>query len=478
MYKNIPEKVISTTRQNSKNGSLKTSIFLLILILFVGCEQQPKEEVPKEPVIRPVKVRLIEKQVGGVSKNSFSGTAKAIREAVISFRVSGTLETLNWQVGQNVRKNQIAAKLEDRDYQFEVQRLTNQLKSAQAQLDQLRSGARSQDIQILESSLQNAISAERSARSSIASAESQVRSTESAKKTAETDFQRVTQMYAKRAASKQQFDQTKMLFNQRKAEFAQVQIQLEQAKNQWEQSKQRIRQAQQELDKAKSGGRKEEVLAQEANVRSIQSSLLRTKASVEDTVLRIPFDGVISTKHVSNFQQVSPSVPIYTIIDIDPIEVQTSIPEGLINRVNEGQTVEVEFLNFPDRKYFGKITKIAATADTQTLTFPVFVEMENQDRLIRQGMTAKVTLSFESTATGFPTVPVIAISEDKATHLRYVWRFDESTQTVTRRDVVLGKIFKEEIEVITGLEHGDRIVIAGVNRMSEGMKVRLFKKQN
>ena len=475
MYKKIPEKAVST-ENHQLNWLQKSSLFLMIVV-FVACEQ-PKKESPKEEIIRPVKVRIVQKQVGGVSKNSFSGTAKASKEAVISFRVSGTLEKLNFKVGQSVRKNQIAAKLEDRDYQFEVERLTNQLQSAQAQLDQLRSGARSEDIQILESSLQNAMSAERSARSAITSAESQVSSAQSAQETAETDFQRVAQMYAKRAASKQKFDQTKTTLDQRKTQLKQAQIQLEQARNQWEQSKQTIRQAQQELDKAKSGGRREEIRAQEGSVKSIQSSLLRTKASVEDTVLTIPFNGVISTKHVSNFQQVSLGVPIYTIIDIDTIEVQTSIPEALINQVNEGQTVEVEFLNFPDRKYKGNIIKIAATADTQTLTYPIFIEIENRDRLIRQGMTASVTLSFERTTTSFPTVPLSSILEDKVTQIRYVWVFDESTQTTTRRDVVLGNIFKEEIEILVGVDDGEMIVTAGVTRISEGMKVRLFKKQN
>ncbi len=410
------------------------SLVIILLVTFLslaGC----KEDKPVETreVIRPVKVKRVQTAVAADQMKSFTGTAKGIKESILSFRVPGVLKTLTAKVGDQVKNGQAVATLDDRDFKLNVRDLENRLQGAEAQLDQLRKGARSEDVRILDSRIKGAQAAERAA---------------------SADYRRVQQLYAKDAAPKSRLDQ---------------------AQNQWEQAREAVRAAQEEKAKALAGGREEEIRAQTANIRSIRSNLSQAKANLTDTTLKIPFDGIISAKQISDFEQVGAGQPIYTLVDITRIEIQISIPEQLISQVTSGQSVEVHLPNFAGQSFVGTTTKLGVTADKATLTYPVFVELDNPENLILPGMSAEVQLQLEQQGSGFPSVPINSVLEDKVSKLKYVWIFDETSSSVSRRDVTLGRILSDDIEVIQGLQNGDLVVIAGVHRVQEGLKVRVPK---
>ncbi len=109
-------------------------LFLILLIL-LSCGGQ--EEAKKE-VIRPV---MYQKVVpgGGTQRRTFSGTAISGTETRLSFKVAGTVESLRVKVGQEVRKNQLLATLDDGDFQLEYERADASVKNADAQEKQAKS---------------------------------------------------------------------------------------------------------------------------------------------------------------------------------------------------------------------------------------------------------------------------------------------------------------------------------------------------
>ncbi|MGK0290558.1 MAG: multidrug efflux pump subunit AcrA (membrane-fusion protein) [bacterium] len=428
--------------------SLKKGILLLTLFsfFFVGCGERRKKKKVVE-VIRPVKVKKIENSLGSDNSNSFNGNARGIREAILSFRVPGVITKLRYKVGGSVKKNAVAAVLDNRDYRIQVRSLNSKLRSAQAQLDQLKKGARKEDLRILQSRLNSSISAEKSAKTTYNNTRS--------------EYQRVLQLYSKQIASKSRLDQVKN--------------QLDLSKTQWEQSKQSVNASRNELNKGKAGGRDEELRAKRANIRSIAENLNQAKANLADTQLKIPFNGTISSKHLSAHEQVAAGKPIYTIVNTDQIEIQISVPESMITQISRKQSVSVNFLNFPKRKFSGKITKIGISADRTTLTYPVFVEINNRQKIIRPGMTANVTIKSSQITTSYPTIPIHSILQDKVSKAKFVWIFDRITSTVKKRFIVLGSIQNEEIEVLDGIRNGDYIITAGVHSVKENLKVRILK---
>jgi len=309
------------------------------------------------------------------------------------------------------------------------------LDSAQAKLDEIRKGAREEDILKLEA---------------------EIKSLGSVKMTATLEYKRVQQLYANDVASKGRLDK---------------------AKSDLDLAISNLETKQQELAIAMKGGREEEIRSQEAMVNSIQSNLEKTRAALVDTELRMPFDGMISVKHVSNFEQINAGQEIFDVVQIDKVEVQISIPESMIAFVKKGQQVDGEFLTIPNRKYKGKITKVGVAADKTTLTYPVWSEFDNPKKEILPGMSANVFMIFRGIGPQFPVLPIHTVLEDKVSKNRYVWKFDPSSSTAKRITVVIGKIVQNNIEIKKGLKKGDLIIVAGLDLLKEGMKVRLRKKK-
>ncbi len=405
---------------------------LLTLSVFIaaGCAQEKPAPVKKK-IIRPVKTKTIQFDPKGDEEKEFSGVAQSDESSTLSFRVSGVLQKMNVDVGDKVKRGEVTATLDKRDYLLKVKDLEGQLTTAQAELDQILKGARSEDIRILENK--------------IASLDSSV-------KTARQEYQRVQQLYANDAASKGRLDQ---------------------AKNSLDKVLLDHKSANEEYVIATHGGREEEVRAQTFKVESIKSNLDQASANLSDTELKAPFDGEIAGKHVSNFEQVPAGQKIYTLVDLRHIEIQISAPEEWISRIHKKQEANVEFLNFSGKKIRGWVERIGVTADPETLTYQVVIKIPNPKGIFLPGMSSMASLKIKGVGKTFPTVPIHSIVENLASGENFVWTVDVQSSTVKKTLINIGNISGDEVAVLEGLRNGDRVVIAGADRLKDGMKIRL-----
>jgi len=407
------------------------SLVVAFLIFCLGCARE--ETKPSEPFIPPVKVKVVGTNPSESNVKVFSGVSEGIQEITLSFRVAGVLETILGEVGDIRQEGELIAELDPRDFILAKKNLEGQLQTAQAELDALQKGERLENILKLEA---------------------EILSLKSSKRTAESEYKRVQQLYANDVASKARLDQTK---------------------SSWDLAKANQEAKEQEYAIALKGGREEDVRAQKAKIRSIEAILDQAIADENDTKLRMPFDGVIAIKHVSNFEQIQKGQEIYDVIDNNSMEVKISIPDTLISYVKRGQLAETKFLPLPNKKFQGKVTKVGLVADKATLTYPIWVEIPNPKRQILAGMSAEVSIRFQGMGTPLPLLPIHSVLEDKVSNGKYVWMFDPETSTAKRRNITIGKIVQNEIEVIQGINYGDTIIVAGLDRLNEGMKVRLYK---
>lgn len=400
-----------------------------LLLGAMGCT--PEEPLPPaKEIIRPVKTRLVEFNGNRGREKEFSAVAQSDESSVLSFRVSGVLQKMNVEVGDQVKAGRVVAELDKRDYILRVKDLRGQLTSAQAKLDEIARGARTEDVRI---------------------AENNIASLESTLKTERLEYQRVQQLYANDAASKSR---------------------LEQAKNKMDKVVLDLKSANEEYLIATQGGREEEVRAQKFKVASTQSNLEQAQDNLKDTRLRAPFNGEIAEKHVSNFEQVATGQKIYTLVDLKNVEMQISVPEEWISKIKKGQPTRVVFLKYPEKVFKGWVDKVGVVADSATLTYPVYVKVRNAKGLLLPGMSTSVFVNLKGIRKPHPTVPIHAIIENPATGGKFVWNLNPKSDVVEKRSIKLGEISGNEVEVVQGLKHGDRVVVAGADRLKDGMKVR------
>jgi RND family efflux transporter MFP subunit len=219
-----------------------------------------------------------------------------------------------------------------------------------------------------------------------------------------------------------------------------------------------------------------------ADIKSLQASVASAKDQLNYTYLKAPFDGVVVSTYVKNFEFVQAKEPIVRIVDNSRIEMVINIPESLISMAPQAKNIEVIFDPFPDIKIPAEIKEIGTEASRTTRTYPVTLIMDQpEDINILPGMAGKAsgepdTDDMSNLAIG-KQVPFTAILSPDDIEKTYVWIINEQSKTVSKREVTTGKLTDTGIMVINGLEAGEWIATAGVNYLREGMEVRILEEK-
>lgn len=186
------------------------------------------------------------------------------------------------------------------------------------------------------------------------------------------------------------------------------------------------------------------------------------------SVLYADHSGVISKINVEAGQVVSAGQPVMTLVQDGEWEVEISVPENRIDELRKLPQVKVSFWALPNISIDGAVREISPMADPLTRTYKVRISLANPSPEIKLGMTASVALMGSDAQTA-ATIPLSAIYQNGDTPNVWVVNGD----TVTLRQIQTGKFGDGTIQVIAGLQQGDRIVTAGVHKLSEGQKVKL-----
>ena len=214
----------------------------------------------------------------------------------------------------------------------------------------------------------------------------------------------------------------------------------------------------------------------EAQVGSTAQELQASRLALSDTELRAPFDGVVADRLVDAHQVLNAGQPVVLFQDMHGLEVLIDVPEREVTAVT-GQVpkaIVVRFDAFPGLEFPARVKEFATEADRQTQTFPVTLTLERVPQAdLLPGMTAAVSW-YTANGGGHGTavvVPLAAVVTDDIGQ-SFVWRVDPSTMQVSRVFVTTGTLTDDGLELLDGLDAGDRIVAAGAHFVTDGQVVR------
>lgn len=212
-----------------------------------------------------------------------------------------------------------------------------------------------------------------------------------------------------------------------------------------------------------------------------RANLEDARNALKDTTLLAPFAGVIAKRYVENFEKVNEKQPIAYLQLLEELEILVDVPELLMAQFRQTKTVEVqaEFDAVAGEKYPLIVKEFSTDADPATQTYQVVLTMSQPEEAnILPGMTAKVTVTADKESlTGAILVPAIAILND-SNGQDYIWLFDRSTETVKKVPVKIGRLEgSRNVLLQEGLEGGEEIVIAGITKLHDGVKVRPWENQ-
>ena len=214
-----------------------------------------------------------------------------------------------------------------------------------------------------------------------------------------------------------------------------------------------------------------------AQVEATEQALRAARLSLADTELKAPYDGTIADRLVEAHQTVAAGQPVLAFQGAGSLEVLIHVPEREVSELTrtEPAGIEVRFDAVADGEPLpARVKEFATTTDRQTQTFPVTLEIEGEPpAALMPGMTASVEWN---TGNGHRrpssmVVPLGAVANSPGGE-SFVWTVDPKEMTLTRTVVVTGALTDRGIEVLSGLEHGDRIIAAGVDFAVEDQQVR------
>ena len=209
-----------------------------------------------------------------------------------------------------------------------------------------------------------------------------------------------------------------------------------------------------------------------------RASLDTAQKALDDTVLRTPFEGIIASVAVEQFENVAPQQEIVVLQTTGAAEALVQLPSTLIANV-ERVTPTDSYITLdaaPDAEIPADFLSISTQANPTTQTFPARFKFTPPESInILPGMTgslhARLEILDEEGATNSQVkIPLGAIAFDGDE--TFVWVVDTETMTVSKRIIFLDRGVGEELVVLSGLEEGETIVGAGASYLFEGMQIR------
>lgn len=204
----------------------------------------------------------------------------------------------------------------------------------------------------------------------------------------------------------------------------------------------------------------------EAAARGAEAALAMLRLQIARTVVRAPFAGVVGQRFVSTGDYVTTATPLLALQSVDPQRAVLEVPERYALHVRPGQTVEFTVAAQPGRVFRAQVEFIDPVVQDASRTIVVKARAPNGDGLLKPGMFIEARL-----ATG--TRPdAVVVPEDAIQPLRtanVVWTVVDGK--ASRREVQLGARSQGVVEILSGVEAGEQVVVGGLERMAEGMPV-------
>jgi RND family efflux transporter MFP subunit len=221
------------------------------------------------------------------------------------------------------------------------------------------------------------------------------------------------------------------------------------------------------------------VNAAEASLEAAIAGLKIANTSVEYTMLRAPFDGIVLTKNADVGDIITPigaaaeaKSAVVTIADINSFQIEADISETNISLINKGMPCEIELDGIPEKRFRGKIHMIVPTIERTKASLTVKIKLLDNDSRILPHMSAKIFF-LSRHATPDEQKPTIMIHRSAIMDRNgYKAVFAIKNDRAKEMHVEIGKAIGEWFEIINGLKVGDKIIINPPSKLKDGRRIQ------
>lgn len=399
-------------------------IGLALSLLISGCSLN-KDKVstddnkPIPVVVKNVELKTTEKE------DRYIGSVAASKDIMVLPKLNGKVQQIYVSQGDYVKKGQLLVKIDDSDYKQSLRQAELSYDAAVSNLNQTKEGKSS----------------------NILNAESQLEQ-------AQDSFNR----------AKENLDKTKALYEA----GAVAKNQLEQAQTGFLQAENGLKLAKDAVEKSKS---ETSIKALESQVDQAKIGVEKARSAISDTNITSPISGVVAALNVEEGEFAGPQNPVAQIVNQNRMIAKLNISELSLQDFKEGDTVTVKIPSI-NEKLEGTVTFIAPAANSQTLTFPIEIDVNNKDNRLKSGMLVEVVQKKSSNEKQIivPTQAIIGTGKDS-----YVFVIKDNK--AEKRQVKIAEMSSAETVIEEGVSENEPVVIKGQYELTNGTEVEVIKEE-
>jgi membrane fusion protein (multidrug efflux system) len=200
-----------------------------------------------------------------------------------------------------------------------------------------------------------------------------------------------------------------------------------------------------------------------------EAAVTLRRRELKDSRMHAPFDGMLSARMVSPGQFIMKGTPLATLVALDPVKVEFSVPERFIGQLRTGQTVDLRVAAFPSEGFRGEVYFIAPQVDPILRTATVRAQIANPDHKLRPGMFASLDLTLKVRAAAI-VVPEPALMHQGERVMVYIVDAESKAQL---RPVRPGLRLDGWVEIVEGLKEGEAVIVEGHQKARPGGDVNV-----
>lgn len=207
-------------------------------------------------------------------------------------------------------------------------------------------------------------------------------------------------------------------------------------------------------------------------LQTAESQMTITKRALEDTKIKSPINGIMTERLVDIGTKLSNGTAVANIVDVSSLKVKLSLPEKEVFKLKTGDAVDITTEIYPGVKMKGKVESISAKGDASH-TYPVEIVLQNSAKYsLKAGMFARVDfVSIQNSE--HVIIPRRALTGSTKNASVFVVNAEGKAEY---RQITVGKSAETELEVISGLQPGEALVVNGQNNLRNQTKVKVVNK--
>ena len=223
-----------------------------------------------------------------------------------------------------------------------------------------------------------------------------------------------------------------------------------------------------ELALIEAGDKKEEILSATKGLTQAEIRVKEAQFNLEKTKIRAPFSGIIYDIQVSPQEHVSPGQELFTLVNIDRIQVQARVLESEISKMKVGREVDLKFSAYPEKVFKGIVKAISPVINPEDRTCKVTIDVANPEEEIKPGMHTDVEIAAEIHKDRL-LIPQEAVLVRMGRKMAFViegelakWRY-----------IDVGLENEYYVEVLDGVKDGETVIVDGHFTLAHDAKVRI-----